>query len=75
MKLNIESFLPLYLNEKVFKDDPSYKFTAFDIAMIIAVASLSSIIFASFNSRLKKCMGSKNLLILSYLIMIVTTFM
>ena len=74
MMLNVASFLPTYVesNEKVWDNDEAPQ--DFDVTLIISVFSVAQIVFAPFNALIKNWLGSKNTILVGFLLMTATTF-
>ena len=69
---NVAAFLPTYVAEKKWKS--GHALTSTDVAWIISVFSVAQIIFAPFNSKIKNYAGSKNAILIGFLVMTLMTF-
>lgn len=73
MLLNVASFLPSYIESKVWSN-PEQPLNSTDIGLIIAVFSIAQLVFAPFNSIIKNFLGSKNTILIGFFLMTVSTF-
>ena len=72
MMLNVASFLPTYVESHNWgdQDGPS----DLDVTLIISVFSVAQVVFAPFNALIKNYLGSKNTIIVGFVLMTSTTY-
>ena len=70
--LNVASFLPTYVEKHNWgsQEQPS----DLDITLIISVFSVAQVVFAPFNALIKNYLGSKNTILVGFVLMTSTTF-
>jgi MFS family permease len=75
MMLNVAAFLPTYISETdwVIAED-GYEISTQDISLILSVFSVAQIMFAPFNALIKNKVGTKNAILLGFLVATVTTY-
>jgi len=67
MILNEISFLPTFCADKKWANGA--KVHEFFVSLILSIFSLAQILFAPFSSSIKNCIGSKNTVVLGFLLM------
>jgi len=71
---NIAAFLPTFVEERTdWESDDDYKLDSVDISLILTMYSVSQIIFAPINSILKNFFGTKNQILIGFVLLAVTT--
>ena len=71
---NMAAFMPPYIENHPWVSDDNYLLTSFDASLILSIFSIAQIMFAPCNSIIKNRMGSKNIIMVGFLLLTLTTF-
>ena len=75
MIYNIAYFLPTFIkNNTKWQSEDGYELDSSNIALIISIFFIAQIIMTPFISKIKNCVGSKNMLLIGFTMLSVTTF-
>ena len=74
MILNVASFLPTFVTSDLIQWKDGVMPSSFDVTLIISIFSVAQIVFAPFNAIIKNTLGSKNAIILGFMLLTGTTF-
>lgn len=75
MMLNVAAFLPSYISEADWEiAEDGYEISTQDVSLIISVFSVAQIMFAPFNALIKNKVGTKNAILLGFLVCTLTTY-
>lgn len=70
---NVVSFLPTFIESNTWVSWDNYQLNQNDTAIILAMFSIAQIIFAPVNGMIKNSLGSKNTIVVGFILLTVTT--
>lgn len=76
MMLNVAVLVPPFIEERNKNSEwiGDYKVNNFDTSLILSIFFVAQIVFAPINASIKNSLGSKNTILIGFILMTLTTF-